>query len=830
MREVRLALRTLGKAPLFTSVAVLSLALGIGANTAMFSLVDQVLLRLLPVKDPRELVQLTIEGGRFGNNNGDGVGTFSHPLYLALRDRNTVFAGLTGQVVQSASLIGTDRNEVVSVGIVAGNFFQVLGVGAHRGRLLSAEDDRTKNAHPVAVLQHDFWRNRFAGDPAVVGSTIRLNGTPFTVVGVAAAGFDGTDSTIPTKLWVPVMMKTAITPTWDDLENERSAWFYLFGRLRPGVSREQAQASLRVLYRQRQDEELQGEFFTRFPDQKDRFLQQVFSLAPASRGQSDLRRRFEQPLVVLEWLVGLVLLIACANVASLLLARAAARQREIAIRTALGARRGQIVRQLLLESLILATAGGLAGLVLSAVLARALLRFLPFDPANVSLATTPDLRILLFTALLTLATAIAFGLVPALQGSRVSPGLTLKAEAGSVAGGHGHVRLRKTLVALQVGLATVLLIGAGLFVRTLQALRGVDLGLRSENVITMGVRPANVYDEARKRQVFRSLIEALAAVPGVKAVGANSTRLFMGGRWDSQVTIPGVRPQGGRYPWSYFNAVTPGYFDALGIPIKAGRDFTWNDWGAAEQRCLVNQALVDEYLKGDNAVGRRMAQGRDTAPNMEIIGVFGNASYDSVRGAIPRQTFVSMGSGDRMRNIGAVVVYARTDRDPRAVMPALRAEVRRVDPNLVVVDLRTLDTQLDMRLSNERMLSFLATGFALLATMLAVVGLYGVLAFVVTRRTREIGIRMALGADRRNVVRLVLGEMAAVFVFGVAAGVFAGTAGSRYVESQLFGIHAHDPAVFAFSALALLAAALAAGLVPAWRASKIDPMHALRYD
>ena len=830
MREVRLALRTLLKAPLFTGIAGLSLALGIGANTAMFGLVDQILLRLLPVQNPRELVQLTVEGGRFGSNNGDGLGTFSHPLFVAFRDRNTVFSGLTGQMVTSASLIGTDRNEVVSVGLVAGNFFDVLGVRAQAGRLLTAEDDKVKGGHPVAVLQYDFWRNRYAGKGDVIGSTIRLNGTPFTVVGITAAGFEGTDSAVPTNLWVPVMMKTAITPTWDALEDERYAWFYLFGRLKPGMSREQAEAALRVLYRQRQEEELGGEFFQKYPDLKDRFLKQTFNLVPASRGQSDLRQRFEQPLIVLEWLVGFVLLIACANVASLLLARAAARQREIAIRTALGASRVQIVRQLLLESLILAVGGGVAGIALSAVLARALLRFLPFDPENLSLVTTPDLRILLFAAALTLTTAVVFGLVPALQASRVAPGMTLKAEAGSVAGGHGHVRLRKTLVAMQVGLATVLLIGAGLFVRSLQALRNVDLGFRTENVVTMGVQPATVYDEARKRQVFRSVIEGLATVPGVKAVGANSSRLLRGGRWDSSITIPGVTAQDGRYPWSYFNAVTPGYFAALGIPIKAGRDFTWNDWGAAEERCLVNEELVTQYLRGQNPVGRRMGQGRDVAPNTEIVGVFGNASYDDVRGPVPRQTFVSMGSGTRLRGIGSMVVYARTDRDPGPVMAALRAEVRRIDPNLVIANLRTLDAQLDMRLANERVLSFLATGFALLATVLAVVGLYGVLAFVVTRRTREIGIRMALGADRGRVVRLVLSEMLAVFVFGVAAGVFAGTAGGRYVESQLFGIHAHDPAVFVLSAAVLLAAALAAGFVPAWRAAKIDPMRALRYE
>jgi len=830
MREVRLAVRTLSKSPVFTTVAVLSLALGIGANTAMFGLVDQILLRLLPVQDPQALVQFRAEGGRVGSQNGDGVGTFSHPAYLALRAQNTVLSGLTGQMITGASLTTDERSESVGVGLVAGNFFDVFGVRPQLGRLLTAEDDRAKNGSPVAVLQHDFWRNRFGGRPDVVGSSIRLNGSPFTVVGVADARFQGTDSGIPTNVWVPVMMKPVITPTWDELENERYSWFYLFGRLKPGVSREQAEASLKVLWRQRQEEELKGEMFAKFPDQKERFLKQVLSLQPASRGQSNLRQRFEQPLIVLQWLVGLVLLIACANVANLMLARAAARQKEMAIRTALGAGRGQIVKQLLLESLILALAGGGIGLLLSVVLSRTLVRFLPFDPANLLLVTTPDPRILSFTLVVTLATAFVFGLVPALQGSRVSPGLTLKDEAGSLAGSQGHVRLRKTLVALQVTLSMLLLIGAGLFVRSLQNLRNVDLGFRTENVINFGVRPALVYDEGRKRQVFRELIERLAAVPGVKAVGGNTNRLLMGGRWDSNLTIPGVALQGQNQPWSFFNAITPGYFAALQIPIKAGRDITWDDWGSAQEKCLVNESLVREYLKGENPIGRMMGQGRDVVPNLEIVGVFGDARYEAVRGVIPRQTFVSMGSGTRIRGFTGMTVYARTDRDPRQVMAALREEVRRVDANFVVNDMRTLDDQLDMRLSNERMLSFLSTGFALLATLLAVVGLYGVLAFVVARRTREIGIRMALGAEQRGVIRLVLDEMVALYVFGVAAGVGIGIAGSRYVESQLFGINADDPLVFAGSAVALLAAALAAGFVPAWGASKIDPLRALRYE
>jgi predicted permease len=830
MQELRLALRTLAKSPVFTAVAILSLALGIGANTAMFTLVDQVLLRMLPVEKPRELVQFRLEGGRFGNQSGDGRHTFAHPQYLKFRDRNTVLSGLTGVRVERASLVGESSSEMITVGLVAGNYFHVLGVRPQLGRLLTPADDKLRNGHPVVVLQHDFWRNHFGARADIIGKDVRLNGTPFQVIGVAAPGFEGTDPGLPTNLWVPVMMKPTITPTWDGLDDERNSWFYLYGRLKPGVSQDQAQASIRVLYRQMQEEELKGPMFAKFPDMKDRFLKQTFTLVPAMRGQSFLRERFEKPLIVLQWLVGLVLLIACANVANLLLARAAARQKEVAIRTALGASRARIIRQLIVESLLLAVGGGLVGLVLSNFLAKGLIRFLPFDPANISLSATPDLRILLFTMSVTLATALLFGLAPAMQGSRVSPGSVLKNEAGSVVGGHGHVRMRKTLVALQVSLCTVLIVGAGLFARSLSKLKEVDLGFHAENVIMFGVRPATVYEDPRKLQVIKSLLDSLATVPGMKAVGANTTRLMTGGRWDSSITLPGVGVKDGDQPWSFFNAVTPGYFDALGIPVKAGRDFQWSDWGTAQDRCLVNESLVKAYMGNASPLGRMMAQGRGVTPNMEIIGVFGDARYHEVRGEVPRQTFVAMGSEKYIHGVSTINVYARATGDPRPLMAQLREVVRRVDPNLVITDLRLMDEQLDQRLSNERLLSFLSGAFAVLALLLAVIGLYGVLAFVVARRTREIGIRMALGAQPRGVAGLILGEVTLIIGLGVLTGVLAGLAGGRYVESQLFGVKALDPVVFGIGVATVLAVSLLAGMIPAWRAARIDPMHALRYE
>jgi predicted permease len=827
MGQASQALRNLTKSPVFVAVSVLSLALGIGANTAIFTLVDQVLLRLLPVERPRELVQLRVEGGRYGSNNGDGVHTFSYPLFLAFRERNTVLTDLTGQRVERISMTSGDRHEMATVGMVAGNFFEVFGLRPHLGRLIGPADDRARMAHPVAVLQHGYWRSRFGGRPGVVGEIIRLNGTPFEVIGVAPAGFEGTDLGLPTQAWVPVAMKSAITPNWDDMENERSSWFYLFGRLKPGVTLAQAEAAMRTLYAQRQQEELQGDFFSKFPDLKEGFLRQRFSLIPAARGQSSLEQRMGRPLLMLQWLVGLVLLLACANVANLLLARAANRQRELSIRSALGASRGQLMRQFTWESVILAGAGCLLGLLFSRWMAQALIRLIPIDPGVLSLSPDPDPRVLGFALAMSALAVLLFGIVPAWRAALVNPGVALK-ESGAVAGGRTHVRMRKALIGVQVALCTLLLIAASLFARSLGNLRGVDLGMETENVVTLSVRPAAVYETGRKAHVFRSLLEKLESTPGVVAVGANTTRLFMGGRWDSSITLPGFQFQGGEYPWSYFNAVTPGYFRALGIPVTAGRDFDWRNWGGSRMQALVNQALVDKYLAGSEVLGRRMGQGRAVEPEIEIIGVFGNARYNDVRGEVPRQTFLYLGAEPILKRVNALNLYVRVAGDPATMIDHIRRTVSAVDNNMVISDLRMLDEQVNFRLINERLVSFLATGFGVLATVLAVVGIYGVLAFLVTRRTREIGIRMALGAGRGRVISLVLREVGLVIGVGLLLGIAGGAAGARLAESLLFGMEALDPAAFLAGATALLSAAVLASLIPAWRAARIQPVRALR--
>jgi predicted permease len=734
---------------------------------------------------------------------------------------------VSGERVEAVNLLDDAGASSIAVALVSGNYFEVLGVRPHLGRMLGPDDDRTLNGHPVAVLQYDFWRSQYQGRREMIGGTIRLNGAPFTVVGVAAGAFEGTSIGVPTKVFVPIAMQPTVAPTIPGLKDERSAWFYPFARLKQGVTLAQAEASMKVLYREQVGEELHQSYFSKFPEARADLLKQTFSLEPGDRGYSGLRGRFERPLIVLEWLAALVLLIACTNIAGLLLARGAARRRDLAIRRAIGAGRGRIIRQLFAESALVAVAGAAAGLLLGTWLTELLIALLPAGTNDISLSSAPDVRVLAFTIVVTVVTSLLFGLVPAWQNSQVAPSWTLREESGSIASGRAHVRFRKLFVGLQVALSAMLLLGAGLFVRSLMNLQQVRLGMRPENVVTFLAGPAVPYDDARKIQAYRALIEGLARVPGVVAVGANRGAIFTGGRSDGTLTIDG-RPDTSEPPFTFFNAVTPGYFTALGIPVKAGADFSWHDWGTGKRQALVNEALTGAYFGGAPPIGRMVGQGPRSPTNIEIIGVFGNARYHDVRGDFPRQTFFNLDSV--IERITRVSVYVRTAGDPEQVMPSLRSAVRQIDPNFVVSGMRTLNDQINSRMSNERMLSCLATGFAVLATLLALVGLHGVLVFQVANRTREIGIRMALGARRVGIIGLIASEMFVVVLGGLAAGVATAYWCGHFIQSQLFGIDADDPLVFIVAALALLAAAGVATILPALRASRIDPLHALRHE
>jgi predicted permease len=828
LQDLRYALRQLRRQPGFAFAAITTLSLGIGANTAIFTLVDQILLRMLPVQDPRQLVQLRLDGTRPGGNWGDGLHTFPYPTYLALRDQNTVFSGVTGQRVEPVSLlddIGGGGAALVTVAMVAGNYFDVFGVRTHLGRMLTPNDDRDVNGSPVAVLQYDFWQSQYQGRASIIGESIRLNGVPFTIIGVAAPGFEGTSVGSPVRIFVPITMQPSVIPNNPALTDERAAWFYPFARLKPGITLEQAQAAMKVLYRQRQEVELEGEYFGRFPESRSGFLRQVFSLEPGGRGNSGLRTRFEQPLVLLEWLAAAVLLIACANIAGLLLARGAANQRDLAVRRAIGASRGRIVAQLFTESVLLAGVSAVTALLLGSWLTRLMMALLPVD--DLSLSATPDFRILAFTGMVTALTAILFGLLPAWQNSRVSPSATMREGAGSIAGGRGHMRVRKVFVGLQVGLSAVLLLGAGLFIRSLDNMRRVDLGLKSENVVTFLVRPAVGYDGPRKLQAFGHFVRSLQDLPGVVVAGANRTPLFTLNRTDGAFTIDGAASKSAE-SFSFFNAITPGYFEALGIPVSSGTALDWRDWGNGKKLAYVNELTAATYFTDGSPIERMVGQGTRVVPEWTIAGVFGNARYHDVRGDIPPQIFFNLDS--QIDRVSRISVYVRVAGNPRRFMSTLREEAQRIDPNLVITGIRTLDDQIGSRMANERMLSFLSIAFAVLATILAVVGVHGVLVFQIARRTREIGVRMALGAQRGPIVRLVAREMALVILAGLGLGVATAYACGRYVQSQLFQVPANDPLVFAVAVAALLGAAGLATLLPAMWASRMDVVRALRYE
>ncbi|MGO9260351.1 MAG: ABC transporter permease [Bryobacteraceae bacterium] len=826
VKDCTYALRTFRRSPVFCAVAVLSLALGIGANTAIFTLIDQLILRLLPVRDPQRIVLLAGEGRHYGGNNGRNA--LSYLMYQDLRDRNQVFSGMMCAYRTLVTLGTEGQTEAVGGEIVSGNYFPLLGVRPALGRLFSADDDLHEGRHPYAVLTYAFWRSRLAGDPAILGRTLRINDYPLTVVGVAQPGFDGMEPGLPAQIFFPMAMASSVRPGFRDMWDRRQRWVNVYGRLKPSLSIGQAYAGLQPLFHQIIGMEVrQPPFRNATPYDKEQFLRMSLDVMPGSQGNTNMRRKYEKPLWVLMGVVGLVLLIACANLASLLTARAASRQKEIAIRLAVGSSRGRMVRQLLTESLVLAAAGGAAGIGLAVLMVKGLLAFLPATFTGYGISSSPDGRLLAFTFALSLATGIAFGLVPALDSTRPDIATTLKDQAGGVVGGGVRVGLRKMLVTAQVSLSLLLLIGAGLFLRSLGNLRLLDPGFRTSNLIEFLVNPRNLgYDPARARAFFQRMQERLSGLGGVEAAGLANMAVLTGNEWDNSVTVEGYQARPGEEMGPHFNAVSPGYFDAMGIHILAGRDFTIKDGFGAPLVAVVNARFAQRFFGDKVAVGRHFGRGSDpgTPTNIEIVGVVNNTRYESLRDPIPEQVFVSFAQNSN----NAAWAYVRTIRDPDSAFRAVRAAIREMEPNLPLLNMKTLDTQLDESLVTERMIATLSSVFGALATLLALVGLYGVMAYMVTRRAREIGIRMALGARAASVVWLVMREVLVVVGAGVALGVPAALALSRLVESQLYGIQPNDPASIALATLLLAGVASLAGYLPARRAAASDPVRALR--
>ena len=841
--DIRYALRGFRRSPLFTVIAVLSLAFGIGANTAVFSLLDQVMLRLLPVKNPQQLVLLTARGSHYGSNWG--MNAMSYPMYKDFHDNNRVFSGMFCRFPLDMSLGFGNRTERVAAELVSGSYFPVLGVTAAIGRTFTPADDRTPNGHPVAVLSYAFWQTRFTSDRSIIGRNLVLNGHNMTVIGVAQPGFDGVELGHTSKVFVPMMMKAQMTPFWDGLKDRRQRWVNAFGRLNPGVSVKQARASLQPFMHNMLELEVTEPAFRNAADyERKAFLKSWIDVLPGSQGQSSVRQQLGTPLWVLMALTGAVLLLACANLANLLLARATSREREMAIRLAIGAGRARIVRQLLVESFLLSGFGAAIGLALAFLADKMLLAaLLPADAAgDLTITAVPDVRILAFTLLVMLVTAVIFGLVPAIQSARADVAPTLKDQAGAVVGG-GNVAIRKVLVASQVMLSLLLLIGAGLFLRTLNNLRDLGPGFPADHLVGLELDPSlNGYSDQRIKTFYQRLTDDLAATPGIQSVGLASMRILAGNEWDSSVTVEGFSPKPGQDPQPFMNSVSPNYFATLGVPILQGRDFTTRDTlqlkhgqesdgtpNLVPAAIIINESFAKKYFSGRNPLGRHLGFGADpgTKTDMEIVGVVKDIKYTNLRDEIPVQAFVPYLAGD---HFGGMTVYFRTTLDPRQLMLAARQKVQRLDPSVPVYAIHTTEEQIDLSLRTERLVASLSVVFGVLATLLALIGLYGVMAYTVGRRTREIGIRMALGAVPGNMIWMVMKEVLVLIGTGLLVGVPAAIGLSGLVKSQLYGLAPNDPATLVLASAALAAVACFAGFVPALRASRIHPTQALRYE
>ena len=838
LQDVRHAVRGLARTPGFTAVAIITLALGIGANTAIFTLLDQALLRLLPVQHPRELVLVTSRGSHYGNTAGDGS-ELSYPLYLDFRDHNDVFEGMFARVSAQKQIHIDGQAEQVSAELVSDSYFRVLGVTAARGRTILPSDDAVSDA-TVTVLSYRYWLSRFGGEDSAIGRSIVLSRRVLTIIGVAEKGFDGASLGSATQIFVPMQMASMLAPISTDrpiLQDRRSRWLNVFGRLRPGVTLEQAQAKLQPFYASRLAFEVHEPSFGRASEtDKSRYLQNTVELRPAGDGKSLLRGRLAQPLWILMGVAATVLLIACANLANLLLARAMARRREFAVRLALGAGRRRLAQQLLVESLLLAFTGSAVGLIIATWGADALLRFVTPLSGALTLSAAPDGRILAFTLAVAALTGLGFGFAPAVQTTRPDLAPTLKDEAGAVAGG-GYTRLRRTFVVIQVALSAVLLVTAGLFIRTLDNLMRTHLGFDATHVVSFQVNPeAAGYDEERGKTFIKLLRERIETTPGVAGAAFASQQLLSGGGWNNRITIEGRAYNAEERVFSSNNGISPGYFATMGIPLVAGRDFDARDertpppgTALSPRVAIANETFAKRYLGGKSPLGRRVGFGRDpgTPTPIEIVGLVSDARYAGVKGDIPPQLFFPFLEGPR---VGLLTMYVRTREEPALIIPALRRVVQQLDPAIPVQSARTLNEQVEISVSLERLIALLTAAFGLLATLVAMIGLYGVLTYTVTRRTREIGVRVALGAAVRDISWLVTREVILLVAVGVAFAIPAIWGLTRVVESQLYGVTPLDPLTIALAIGLLAAVAAVAGFLPARRAARVDPLVALRYE
>jgi predicted permease len=829
LNDLRFALRTLRRSPGFTLVAILSLALGIGANTAIFSLLYQVVLRSVPVRDPASLVMLASDDTSFGWTRRDNNHTvFSYPMYRDLRDRNQVFTGMAGRAGFPATLSYRGNAVAATAEVVTGNFFDLLGLRPALGRPIEPSDDGPPGASPAIVLSYPYWASHLGGDPTVLNSQVLMNSHPAVIAGVAPRGFRGLLAGQTPDFFAPVAMMPWISPGWQKNDHPDTYWLNLFGRLKPGIAPRQAAAALLPLYHALIADELPRMSGIN-AEASRKLLAKPLMVESAAQGVNELRTQWQAPLAVLMVMVALVLLIACTNVANLLIARATARQREIAVRLAIGAGRWQLTRQLLIESTELSLAGGLLGLLLSGTLTEGLLQLLPADATGGWLDARLDPRVFLFSMALALLTGLLFGLIPALQASRARLVTALKEQsAGSGASGAAS-RIRQALVAAQIAISLLLLVGAGLFTRSLLKLTRNDPGFRADHLVTFDLDPGlSGYNSNRRLALFRELQDKLRSLPGVTAVTTAEFVPFGGWQWGSGAKVPGSPKAGGHQVPCGENSAGPGYFSTLGIPILEGREFSEHDNERAPKVAILNQTFARALFGNDTPIGRHIVLGADDA-DTAIVGVAQDSKYGAVREKPANFIYVPYDqAGENFT--GRAAFFVRTQRGEDSIIPAVRTAVKQLDRNLPIQRLTSMRLLIDDSIYTDRLLATLAIAFGLLATVLAAVGLYGTVSYSVARRTREFGVRLALGAAPRSLLILIMREMAWLILIGVAVALPASYALARLVESQLYGIRAHDPLVLVGGTLLLVLAAAVAGLGPALRAMRIEPILALRYE
>ncbi|HLH41298.1 MAG TPA: ABC transporter permease [Bryobacteraceae bacterium] len=830
MATLRIIVRGLARTPGFTLIAIGSLALGIGANTAIFSLLDQLLLRKLPVKNPSELVFMYSPGPTQGHYSSDESGhpSFSYPVFRELQKEQTPFTGIAGARRASASLSYNNSATPGSIDTVSGNYFEVLGVRPAMGRLLSEDDDRAPGERAVAVLSYGYWLSRFGAAPSVLNQKLIVNGYPFTIIGVAQKDFTGEMPGESPDVFVPITMRKELVPGWDAFANRKDYWVTMFARLKPGVSREQAETAINIPYHAQV--EIDAQLLSRpRPEMLAQFRAKKIILKPGEYGRGDLRDNAREPTLLLMGMTLLVLLICCANVANLQLVRAASRAREIAVRLALGASRGQLIRHLLAESSLLAIGGGALGLGAAWAAMRAILAALP-PGSNFSsvLSSTLDLRALLFCLAVSILTGFLFGLFPALQSTRPDLNTSLKDQSGQSTASGSSNAFRKTLVTAQVAVSLLLLISAGLLSRTLLNLRNIDLGFRADHLVMFGLDPRlNRYNDQAAYAFYDQLTDRLASIPGVQLVSAGMNPPVSGNDDSQNITVPGYIPPTDDAADSNYDQVGADYFRTMGIPLIAGRDFTLADNASAPKVAIVNEEFARHFFPGQNPLGHRFARGgAKQAADIEIVGVVKESKYSGIKESPQRVFYVPY----RQAKIQHLYFYLRTAIDPRQIESAIRAGVASLDPNMPIRSIKTMDDQIDQDLFAERILSALTAIFAALATVLAALGLYGVLAYNIARRTREIGIRMALGADAGRVRALVIREVAVMVLIGTVAGVAASAAAGSLLQPVLYGLKAWDLPIYFASAAVLWLIALAAAYIPSRRATAVDPLVALRYE